>query len=265
MSNQNKYLSKLSDTRVLIIGGSSGIGFGVAEACIEYGAFVTIASSSQSRVNQTLSTLRSSYPSSASKIFGSTIDLSQADTLEDNYKRLFEQIVEQMGGQRLDHVIYTAGDALATQKISDLTMDSIIRAGQLRFFAPLLLAKFLPSFMTQSYKSSYTITSGLISEKPTADWSVVAAYAGGHHAMTRNLALDLKPIRVNCVSPGIVDTDLWRMPREEKDRLLKEVGDKAPTGRPGHAEDIAETYLAILKDANMDGSIVRTDAGSGLV
>lgn len=265
MSNQNKYLSKLSDSRVLIIGGSSGIGFAVAEACIEYGAFVAIASSSQNRVNQTLSALKSSYPSSASKIFGSTIDLSNASTLEDDYKRLFEQTIKQMGGQKLDHVIYTAGDALATLKLADLTMDSIIRAGQLRFFAPLLLAKFLPSFVTQSYKSSYTITSGMISEKPLADWSVVAAYAGGHHAMTRNLALDLKPIRVNCVSPGIVDTDLWRMPREEKERLLKEVGDKAPTGRPGCAQDVAEAYLAILKDANMDGSVVRTDGGSMLV
>lgn len=79
--------------------------------------------------------------------------------------------------------------------------------------------------------------------------------------MVRNLALDLKPIRVNGVSPGAVDTELWKMPAGEKEIIMKAVAEKMTTGRPGQPEDVAEAYLAIMKDMNMDGSVIRTDGG----
>lgn len=141
-------------------------------------------------------------------------------------------------------------------------MQNVLQAGQIRFFAPLLLAKFLPQYLKNSYKSSYTITTGAIAEKPLPEWSAIAPFAGGLHAMIRNLAMDLKPIRVNGVGPGVVDTELWRMHPEEKERFMKTMGGKMATGRPGQAEDVAEAYLAILRDWNMDGSIVRTDGGA---
>lgn len=79
--------------------------------------------------------------------------------------------------------------------------------------------------------------------------------------MVRNLALDLKPVRVNGVSPGVVDTELWRMTEEQKRVFLKGCGEKMTTGRPGMPEDVAESFLAIMKDVNMDGSMIRTDGG----
>jgi NAD(P)-dependent dehydrogenase (short-subunit alcohol dehydrogenase family) len=166
-----------------------------------------------------------------------------------------------MGNQPLDHIVFTAGDALATLPISSITMESIIAAGQIRFFAPLLLAKFVPKYLKQSHTSSYTVTTGSISERPMPNWSVIASYAGGHHSMVRNLALDLKPVRVNGVAPGVVDTELWSMPKEEKDKLMEQFAKKLATGRPGQPEDVAESFLAILKDGNMTGSMIRTDGG----
>lgn len=94
-------------------------------------------------------------------------------------------------------MIFTAGDALATVPLSAITYENIVAAGQVRFFAPLLLAKYLPRYVEESHTSSYTITTGSISEKPMPNWSVVAGYAGGIHSMVRNLALDLKPVRVS--------------------------------------------------------------------
>lgn len=82
MSDQKKYSNKLEDSRVLIIGGSSGIGYSTAEACLEYGALVTIASSNASRVGTAVSKLQSSYPSSRSRVHGQVVDLSKSDTLE---------------------------------------------------------------------------------------------------------------------------------------------------------------------------------------
>jgi NAD(P)-dependent dehydrogenase (short-subunit alcohol dehydrogenase family) len=58
-----------------------------------------------------------------------------------------------------------------------------------------------------------------------------------------------------------VDTELWRVSEEEREKLTKSVGEKLATGRAGQAEDVAESYLAVLKDGNMTGSVVRTDGG----
>lgn len=143
-------------------------------------------------------------------------------------------------------------------------MKNVMQAGQIRFFAPLLVAKFLPTYLNASYKSSYIITTGSVSEKPMPDWSAIGSYAGGLHSMVRNLALDLTPIRVNGISPGVVDTELWRMSKEQKEKAMKRMSEKMATGRPGHPEDVAEAYLAIMKDGNMDGSMIRTDGGGML-
>lgn len=165
MADQKKYSSKLVGSRILIIGGSSGIGFAIAEACIEYGAQVTISSSDSNRVRNAVEKWKGSYPSAKERMSGLTVDLSKANTLEQELKTLLEATTQTSGG-KLDHVIFTAGDALATLILEEMTMDSILKAGQVRFFAPLLLAKFLPEYLENSYQSSYTITTGSISEKP---------------------------------------------------------------------------------------------------
>jgi len=198
MSDAQKYSSKLHASRILIIGGSSGIGYAVAEACLESGARVAISSSNPQRVESALSSLQSSYPSKKSHIHGLTVDLSKPDTLESELEQILQGAAQKLGQNgKLDHVVFTAGDALAEIKLPDMTYKNVVAAGQVRFFAPLLLAKFLPQCLEDTYKSSYTITTGSISEHTIPNWSVIASYAGGHHSMVRNLALDMKPIRVS--------------------------------------------------------------------
>jgi NAD(P)-dependent dehydrogenase (short-subunit alcohol dehydrogenase family) len=264
MADQTKYTTKLHNTRVLVIGGSSGIGFGVAEACIENGALVVISSSNSTRIDAAVDKIKAAYPSKASRISGVPVDLSKPDTLEQELEQLFKAAVEKIGGSegKLDHVIYTAADPLAVRKVADLTLENIVKAGQIRFFAPLLAAKFIQRYVAASPLSSYTITTGAVSERPAPNWSVIASFSGGHHSMVRNLALDLKPVRVNGVSPGVVDTELWSMGDEQKQALFAQLEKKTFTGRVGKVLDVVESYLAVLKDANMDGTMVRSDGGS---
>lgn len=259
--DQLKYTNKLLNSRVLIIGGSSGLGYGVAEASLEHGALVAISSSNAQRIESAVDKLKQSYPSYASNIHGLTVDLSNSDTLEHQLDSILKRATEILGG-KLDHVVFTAGDALDPMKLADMTVERIHKAGTIRWLAPLLLAKFLPTYLNASYRSSYTITTGAISEKPIPNWSVIASYAGGHHSMVRNLALDLKPIRVNGVSPGVVDTELWTMSEEEKKGMFEHAKKGLFTGRVPTAEDVAESFIAIMKDWNMDASMVRSDGGS---
>lgn len=132
-----------------------------------------------------------------------------------------------------------------------------------RFFAPLLLGKLLPSHLRPGPGSSFTITTGAVSEHPIPDWTVVGSYATGLHGLTRQLAVDLKPLRVNLVSPGAVETELWNgIPEDKRKDFLKGFEAKMATGKVGRPEDVAESYLYCMRDANVTGSVISTNGGS---
>jgi len=134
------------------------------------------------------------YPSAKDRISGYACDLSSPD-LEANIHHLFAQ-----SGDKLDHVVFTAGDELAITKLEDATLERIQKAGLVRFYAPLLVAKHAVKHLNPGPASSITLTTGSVSEKPNKHWTVVASYATGLHGMIRNLALDLAPTRVNLIS-----------------------------------------------------------------
>jgi NAD(P)-dependent dehydrogenase (short-subunit alcohol dehydrogenase family) len=122
-----KYLSKLHQSRVLVIGGSSGIGYCVAEACVEHGAIVTVSSSNKERVGKAVERLKESYPSATERIFGVPVDLLSPDSLEDELKTLLESTKEKLEGQKLDHVVFTAGNAIPTIMLEDMVRSECVR------------------------------------------------------------------------------------------------------------------------------------------
>lgn len=267
MPDQIKYINKLQNARILIIGASSGLGYGVAEAVLEHGAHIAIASSNPTRIQSAKDALSKSYPSKAAHIHAFTVDLGDPSTLDTQLDQLFTSAVGAIGGPdaKLDHVVFTAGDALAITKVADVDIDRVMKAGSVRFFAPLLAAKYVQRHVVAAPASSFTITSGAVGERPNAGWSVVASYSGGQHAMVRNLAVDLKPVRVNGIAPGAVDTELWTMGEAEKQKIFRAVEDKVLTGKVGRVQDVVESYLAVLRDWNMDGTMIRTDGGHTIV
>lgn len=205
MTDATKYTSKLASTRILIVGGTSGIGYAVAEAVLEHGAGAVILSSSNpTRISSAISRLQKSYPSKASLISGHACNLSDDSTLESQIMQLLDKATDSKS-KKLDHVVHTAGDALAVLKVQEATLEQIKKAGNVRFYAPLLLAKHLPQYMNEGAKSSFTITTGSVSQRPRPDWSIVGAYATGLQGLTRGLALDLAPLRVNLISPGFIE------------------------------------------------------------
>ncbi|KAK3063563.1 hypothetical protein LTS18_014537 [Coniosporium uncinatum] len=262
--DQVKYTNKLDNTNILILGGSSGLGYGVAEACLEYNAaHVYISSSSPQRVDKAVKSLQASYPSKSDRVHGHACDLGDEKTLEDNIKQLLEKVART---KKLDHIVFTAGDALAQMALKDVSLEKIQKAGMVRFYAPLLLAKHAPGFMMPGPHSSITLTTGNVFEKPMPDWSVIGAYAGGLMSMTKNLALDLKPIRVNLVSPGAVETELWNgMPEEQRKAFLKSHGEKMATGRIGQVADVVEGYLFAMRDENATAGLIQTNSGALIV
>jgi NAD(P)-dependent dehydrogenase (short-subunit alcohol dehydrogenase family) len=262
--SSNKYTSKLANTTVLICGATSGLGFGVAEALVEHAAaHLYISSSRQTSIDKALDRLKKSYPDAKTKITGIQCDLGNEDTIETNVKNLFKQIEG-----KLDHVVFTAGDPLASKPLAQIDLAFMRKAGMVRFFAPFLIAQAASSRMNPGPTSSITLTTGSVSEKPIPDWSVVASFASGLHGMTRALALELKPVRVNLISPGGVETELWATTFGDEGKAKKALDSMkkhVATGQVGQVEDVVESYLYAMKDKNVTGSVVRTDGGHFLL
>ena len=264
MVSANKY-NKLAGKRVLVFGGTSGIGFCVAEGCLEHGASVIISGTNQEKIQRTISRLRSSYPSlGPDQITGYACDLSDISRLEENLDNLLQKATE---SGRLNHIAFTAGDDLRTFSITDLKVTDIQPAMAVRLYAVLILAKFIPKYMEISPGSSLSITAGVKTDKPIPDWSLVVAIGGALQALSRGFTVDLQPIRVNTVAPGPVHTELYeRLKTKEKLGAALDASRKSTTtGEIGRPEDLAEAYLYIMKDRFVTGEVIRSNGGRLLV
>jgi NAD(P)-dependent dehydrogenase (short-subunit alcohol dehydrogenase family) len=258
----SKYTSKLHDKRVLVLGGTSGIGFAVAEASIESGAIVVISGSRQPKIDAAMERIKSSYPDCGTRLSGHACDLANTETLEQNIEALL-QFATYNGKEKLDHVVFTAGDSFKVNGLADMTVESINKLGTVRFVAAILLGKLLvPKYMASSAESSITLTGGVNSTKPGAGWSVMAGWGAATEGLSRGLAVDLKPIRVNCVAPGAVNTELMQsFSGDRLESVLKHFRDMTTTGTVARPEDLAETYLYCMKDHFVTGSVLHSNGG----
>ncbi|KAJ5168868.1 uncharacterized protein N7482_004462 [Penicillium canariense] len=261
-----KYTNKLVNQRVLVFGGTSGIGFAVAEAAFEHGAHLVISSSNQSKLDKTVARLKEAYPAEFEKqtITTHVCDLSDTANLDANLEKLFQAATDG-GAVKLNHIATTAGDALNLPKLAELSPDAIYGGMAVRYVAPAMMAKFIPKYMENSPSSSFTLTGGLRGQKPYPGWTMATATCCAIDGLVRGLALDLKPVRVNVVHPGAVNTELFRMfPKEKLDGMLKMFQDASTTGTVGKPEDLAESYIYLMKDHFVTGSTIESNGGAAL-
>ena len=119
---------------------------------------------------------------------------------------------------------------------------------------------------SDTVKFEIVLTSGASSRRPHPGFSIGASICGAMEALTRALAVELAPIRVNIVTPGFVDTGLWsNIPREALDKMFAEAAAKLPVGRIGTPDDIAEHYLAFMRGLYVTGQALVVDGGGVLV
>ena len=248
---------------MLVLGGTSGIGFGVAEALLEHDASVIVSSSSSERVRQTVQRLKAEHP--AAILQGYICDLGSFNTLEIEVADLFSKISKE--GGKLDHVVFTAGDALAIRRLEDYNLAQIQQAGLIRFFAPIIVAQQCRKHMVESSSSSLTLTTGGIPEHLMKDWGVVQGYLAGVNGLARGLAVDLAPIRVNAIGLGPVETELWESAKEAGvyETIAADFEAKMTTKAVGKVEDVVEAYLYVMKDGNVAGSVVNSHGGTLLL
>jgi NAD(P)-dependent dehydrogenase (short-subunit alcohol dehydrogenase family) len=239
--------TQVEPERIVILGGSSGIGLATAERAAADGATVIVASSSAERIDAALDRL----PASAQ---GYTVDVRREEQIRDLFSRL--------GG--FDHLAFTAGETLQIGAIADTDLQAAQRALDVRLWGAYAAAKHAKAHLRPG--GSIVLSSGIAGTRPEPNWTVAAAICGALDALTRALAVELAPIRVNAVAPGVVRSDLWRaMSEEDRSAMYDSLSEALPVGRVGEVSDIAETFVYLMRNGYSSGTIVTVDGGSVLV
>lgn len=237
----------ISGQRVVVVGGTSGIGLATARAAADRGARIAVVSARQASVQRALEQL----PAGST---GHAVDVRDAAALQ----TVFEQIGE------LDHLVYTSGEALALTPVDDLDVAQARAFFEVRYFGVLGAVRAAAPRLSRS--GSITLTGGSAGPRPQPGWAVAASICGAMEALTRELALELAPIRVNLVRPGVVESPLWSgMSETERDRLYQATANAVPVGHTGRVEEIALAYLYCMEQTYATGSIVAVDGGAVLV
>jgi len=236
----------LKNARVLVIGGTSGIGLGVASAAAERGAIPIVVSRQQSSVDRALSEL----PEHAR---GATLDLTDLPALE----RLAVDIGD------IEHLVFTAGESLELAPLAELTPEVITRFFQTRFVGALTAVRVFAPHITAG--GSITLTSGTAADQPGFG-ALPVSVCGAMNALTKALAVELAPIRVNVVAPGVVRTPLWvAMSDVDRQAMYDQAAQQLPLGRIGEVADIARAYLYCMEQEFGTGIVLTVDGGTVLV
>lgn len=237
----------LANMRVVVLGGSSGIGRAVAEQVVAHGANVVIASSNALRVQGVVTSL-------GEKAEGYALDVSDEQAVQTFFQKL----------GAFDHLVFTAGDSLQLNEVATADLKKARSAFELRYWAVLAAVKYGSPHIRPG--GSIVLTTGIASQRPRKGWAFGASVCGAVEGLTRALAVELAPIRVNAVSPGVVRTNLWQnMPEQERESMYESVGKALPVGRVGEASDIARAYLFLMQEEFSTGQIVVVDGGTLLV
>jgi NAD(P)-dependent dehydrogenase (short-subunit alcohol dehydrogenase family) len=243
MPRENGFENK----RVVILGGSSGIGLAVAEQVALQGAEVVIVSGNAARVQGAVQSI-------GGKAQGQAVDVSDEKAVESFFTNL----------GALDHLVFTAGDSLQLHGLADTDLKQARHAFELRYWSALATVKYGSPQIRKG--GSIVLTTGVAGRRPHKGWVIAASVCGTIEALTRALAVELAPIRVNAVSPGVVRTNLWQnMTLAEREQLFESAAKRLPVGRVGEAHDIAQAYLFLMQEGFSTGQTVVVDGGTVLV
>jgi NAD(P)-dependent dehydrogenase (short-subunit alcohol dehydrogenase family) len=237
----------LAGRKVVVVGAGSGIGRCVAVAASQAGAAVVLAGRTGAALEGTARLLSGPWQACV-------VDAS----VETEVAAFFQAV------GRFDHLVSTAGQGIAGP-ITGLAASAIHRAFAAKLWAPIFLAQHGASSIAP--EGSFTFFSGIRASRPAAGTSITSLVNGGLEAFARAMAVELGPVRVNVISPGIVDSGpFWdRLGPEGRERLFTEFAQKSPARRVGKPEDIAAATLFAITNPFLTGTVLAVDGGGLLM
>jgi NAD(P)-dependent dehydrogenase (short-subunit alcohol dehydrogenase family) len=236
----------LTQQRVIIMGGSSGIGLATARMLVELGAQVMITGRDQARIDAAVTEL-------GGRISGVALDATSRPDL----KAFFQEY------GAFHHLVISVSGAAGAGAFRQLDLDELRRGFEAKFWAQVAVAQM--SLETLQPEGSLTFITAGSARAAIPGTAGLAAINGALNAMIPTLALELRPLRVNAVSPGVIVTPWWdRVPEEMRNSFFERTAASVPVGRVGQPEDIAQAILFLIQNGFMTGTIIDCDGGARL-
>jgi NAD(P)-dependent dehydrogenase (short-subunit alcohol dehydrogenase family) len=238
---------ELDGKKVVVLGAGSGIGRSVAAAASQAGARVVLAGRTRETLEET-----------AARLSGPREVCVVDATVEDEVASFFREL------GRFDHLVSTASQGISGP-VGRLEASAIGRAFAAKLWAPIFLVQHgAPRIAADG---SFTFFSGIRAARPAAGTSVTSLVNGGLEAFAKAMAVELGPVRVNVISPGIVDSGpFWeRLGAEGRERMFTDYAAKAPARRVGRPEDLAAAALFALANPFLTGAVLAVDGGGLLM
>ena len=230
---------------IVVAGGSSGIGFAIARLALELGARVTIAGRSETKLADAGKRLDS-------HVATVQLDLGHAASAEEGFKKV----------GAYDYFVSTAAD-LTYGPLAEMNRDAIDRMLAGKFWGPINLVQF--GLANLQPGGAILLFSGLAADRPAPGTSMVSALNAGVEGLVRALAVELAPVRVNAISPGVVETEGWAfMDEAARKDFFADLADKLPARRIGAPADLADAALFALTNPYLTGEVLHVNGGGSL-
>ncbi|CAE6447973.1 unnamed protein product [Rhizoctonia solani] len=247
----------LKGKKVLVIGGSSGIGRSVAAASLSNGGSVVISSSSQQKVDAAVEKLKQGAQGVADvTVKGRAFDLKDSQALKG--------FLTEEGP--FDHLAITAGSLPGRLQFPEEDVGEGYKSEfDLRYWAIITAGQHIYKNKLINPGGSIILTIGVSQYQPPPGWGLLSGITGALEASTRGLAVDLKPIRINTIAPGLVDTELLdSLPPEAKAGMIDSYNKQLPVGHVGTPDELAEAYIFAMKCTYLTGQVILVDGGQVL-
>ncbi len=233
-----------ASSRIVILGGTSGIGLATARRAAEVGAVVTIASRRPESIGRALAELPAG-------VVGRAVDASSSAAVA----ALFDEL------GAFDHLVYTAGENLVGRPLAEYSVAHAQKFFGLRVFHALEAVRLAVSHLSAT--GSITLTSGTAAYKGGPGWTLGTATSGAIVSVARSLAVELAPLRVNVVAPGVVRSPLWaQLSEEDRESMYAGAAATLPVGRVAEPDDVAKAFLALMDQDHVTGTVAVVDGGA---
>ena len=232
---------ELKHKKVVVIGGSSGIGLAIAKAAAAARAEVVISSRSPRKLEEALKSISQNvmvYP----------MDLTQEDSVSNFFQR----------EGALDHLVIS-GSSVKMAGFHEMAIADAMTSMDSKFWRAYRAIK----AANINSGGSVTLFSGTLSRKPSTGTTIISAINAAIEGLGRALAVALAPIRVNVICPGLVDTPIFAdLPEGDREAMFQNAAENLPVGRIGQPEDIAAMTMQLMSNPYVTGTMIDIDGGS---
>lgn len=234
----------LGGQRVLVVGGARDLGLAIADAITEAGGVAVIGARDLAKARAAAGRLH------------------QAEAVEIDVTEEASVTAALSAAAPLDHIVVMASNH-HNVPVVELDHDRVVAAFEAKVIGPLLLAKHAAKVLPPT--GSLVLFSGVAAWNPAPGLAVMGITNGAVSFTAQHLAKELAPIRVNAVSPGIIDSGSWDgMGESAKQSFLDGAAQGTLVGRHGESSDISQAVLWLLTAGYVTGETIHVEGGARL-